>query len=330
MHCNLIMPVYPISFSIPAMKIVSTIPPKTRLLAHIIPGDMRTYIYKNETDYYQGYRESWFALTCKKAGWDCMRHYEIIANGCIPLFLDLDQCPKNTMTTFPKELIVQSNQLYFKIMDEGLNPKYEQQCVNIINQLLHIAREHMTCEATAKYILNTISESARREQSSLTQSGNDVSLTQSGNDVSLNRSILYLSGHMDPDYLRCLTLIGFKQLMGAKCHDYPRVQHIYTDCVLNDNMWGKGITYAYNVNTELRDASKDDTIIEDIVARKYDLIIYGSGHRGLPYIDLVQAHYSANKIVILCGEDCDRDIKYAKHCCLFSNANAHVFIREQI
>jgi len=299
------MPVYPISFSIPAVKIVSSIPPKTRLLAHIIPGDMRTYIYSNETDYYQGYRESWFALTCKKAGWDCMRHYEIIANGCIPLFLDLDQCPKNTMTNFPKELIMQSNKLYFKIMDEGLNPEYEQQCVNIINQLLHIAREHMTCEATAKYILNTIQKP-------------------------LTGNILYLSGHMDPDYLRCLTLIGFKQLMGARCHDYPRVQHIYTDCVLNDNMWGKGMTYAYNVDTALRDASKDDTIIEDIKAHKYDLIIYGSGHRGLPFLDYVQEHYSANEIVVLCGEDCDRDIKYAKHCCPFSNVNAHVFIREQI
>ena len=299
------MPVYPISFSIPAAKIVLSIPPKTRLLAHIIPGDMRTYIYSNETDYYQGYRESWFALTCKKAGWDCMRHYEIIANGCIPLFLDLDQCPKNTMTNFPKELIMQSNKLYFKIMDEGLNPEYEQQCVNIINQLLHIAREHMTCEATAKYILNTISEKTFG-------------------------SILYLSGHMDPDYLRCLTLIGFKQLMGARCHDYPRVQHIYTDCILNDNMWGKGMTYAYNVDTALRDASKDDTIIEDIKAHKYDLIIYGSGHRGLPFLDYVQEHYSANEIVVLCGEDCDRDIKYAKHCCPFSNVNAHVFIREQI
>lgn len=300
------MPVYPISFSIPATKIVSTIPPKTRLLAHIIPGDMRTYIYSNETDYYQGYRESWFALTCKKAGWDCMRHYEIIANGCIPLFLDIDQCPKNTMTTFPKELIQQSNQLYFKIMDEGLNTEYEQQCVHIINQLLHIAREHMTSEATAKYILNTI-------QKPLTIG-----------------SILYLSGHMDPDYLRCLTLIGFKQLMGARCHDYPRVQHIYTDCVLNDNMWGKGMTYAYNVDTALRDASKDDTIIEDIMEHKYDFIIYGSGHRGLPFIDIIQEQYSANDVVILCGEDCDRDIKYAKHCCSFSNANAHVFIREQI
>lgn len=99
------MPVYPISFSIPLSKIVDSIPLKTRLLAHIIPGNMNTYIYSTKHDYYKGYQESWFALTCKKAGWDCMRHYEIIANGCIPLFLNLPHCPPNTMTTFPKELI---------------------------------------------------------------------------------------------------------------------------------------------------------------------------------------------------------------------------------
>jgi hypothetical protein len=191
------MPVYPISFSVPSCKIVDTIPFKTRLLAHIIPGDTRTYIYDNESDYYQGYRESWFALTCKKAGWDCMRHYEIIANGCIPLFLDLHQCPPCTLTTFPKELILQSNLLYFQILDSGLTPEYEKQCINIINNLLHIARDKMTCIATAKYVLDTIKQ------------------TNCNN-------ILYLSGNTDPDYLRCMTLIGFKQLLGSQCHDYPR------------------------------------------------------------------------------------------------------------
>lgn len=298
------MPVYPISFSIPSSKIVDSIPPKTRLLAHIIPGNMHTYIYSTEPDYYKGYQESWFALTCKKAGWDCMRHYEIIANGCIPLFLDLPRCPPNTMTTFPKELIAKSNFLYFQILDTGMTIEYEEQCRCIINELLHIAREKMTCQATAQYILDTVVQN---------------------NTVN---NILYLSGHTGPDYLRCLTLTGFKHLMGSRCHDYPRIPHIYTDCVIDNTMWGKGITYTGNVALDMRDNSRDMTVIEDIIACKYNLIIYGSGHRGMPYLDIVQEHYSPDKVVVLCGEDCDEDIQYASHRCAFMNTPMHVFVRE--
>ena len=30
--------------------------------------------------------ESYFGSTKKKAGWDCMRHYEIVASGAVPFF----------------------------------------------------------------------------------------------------------------------------------------------------------------------------------------------------------------------------------------------------
>ena len=70
------MPTYPISFSMPPEKIVEKIPEKTRVVAHIIPGNSSTYIYDSEESYYQGYKESFFGITMKKGGWDCMRHYD--------------------------------------------------------------------------------------------------------------------------------------------------------------------------------------------------------------------------------------------------------------
>jgi hypothetical protein len=30
----------------------------------------------------------------KKGGWDCLRHYEIIGNGCMPYFENIEKCPK--------------------------------------------------------------------------------------------------------------------------------------------------------------------------------------------------------------------------------------------
>ena len=98
--------VYPINFAIPKEKIVHTINPKPlNILAPLIPGKYSTYIYENEQDYYQSYRNSVFALTYKKMGWDSLRHYEILMNGCIPLFLNIDKCPEKILTNLPKKLL---------------------------------------------------------------------------------------------------------------------------------------------------------------------------------------------------------------------------------
>ena len=49
------------------------------------------------------YSNSIFAITNKKLGWDCLRHYEILMNGCIPLFFNIEDCPKLILKTLPKE-----------------------------------------------------------------------------------------------------------------------------------------------------------------------------------------------------------------------------------
>jgi hypothetical protein len=95
--------VYPIHFGIPREKIGTLRPViKSQVRAQSDPRDIHTYIYTSERDYYADYARSLFAITMKKGGWDCMRHLEIMANGCIPLFLDLDQCPATTCTHLPK------------------------------------------------------------------------------------------------------------------------------------------------------------------------------------------------------------------------------------
>lgn len=101
--------IYPIGFSIPEEKIVKTVPEKTKVLATVVPGKLDTYIFRNEEPYYSDYKSSKYALTTEKGGWDCFRHYEILANGCIPLFPSLEKCPPQTMTFFPKQLVTEAN-----------------------------------------------------------------------------------------------------------------------------------------------------------------------------------------------------------------------------
>jgi hypothetical protein len=138
----------PISFAIPEDVILSEIPNKIREHAALIPGDMSTYIYNTEEEYKKGYQEAWLGLTYKKGGWDCLRHYEILANSCIPYFPDLAQCPSTTMVTFPKSLVMSCNN---KLASGELT---EKDCKKYLDLLLSYTKHNLTTKSLAKMILS--------------------------------------------------------------------------------------------------------------------------------------------------------------------------------
>ena len=179
--------ILPISFAIPKDKIISKIDlhPKN-LLAPLIPGKLDTYIYDDENSYYEMYKKSIFALTYKKAGWDCLRHYEILMNGCIPLFLNLKNCPLDCISTLPKkklaEILVKfekilssynqfkifkKKHLSFKRIFSAISFKSEQEKLNLFlkeneiifsikDDLLNFTKKNLTTEVLAKYTINKI------------------------------------------------------------------------------------------------------------------------------------------------------------------------------
>jgi hypothetical protein len=138
--------VKPINFCIPKELIVKSVPKKEKDYAYIIPGDKSTYIYTDEKSYFEDYKKSYFGVTGKKGGWDCLRHYEILMNGCIPFFTDLENCPSNIMTRFPKTLVLDTMD---KIKKQNDLSFYEE-CVTL---LLNWTREKLTTESVAKYVL---------------------------------------------------------------------------------------------------------------------------------------------------------------------------------
>lgn len=115
--------VFPISFAIPTQK-VNLNKTKTKEVAFIDPRNRSTYIYKNEKDYYKDYQDSCLAVTMKKAGWDCMRHYEILANGCLPVFLGIEHCPAQTMVSFPKGLCAEINSKIDSVKPDRIYDEY--------------------------------------------------------------------------------------------------------------------------------------------------------------------------------------------------------------
>ena len=287
--------IHPITFSIPEEKICNKPLVKTKIVSNLIPGNISTYIYNTEEEYYKECQQSFFALTMKKAGWDCMRHYEIIANGCIPYFIDIENCPKNTMYLLPKELIIEGNSLYkkfYKNPSENIKEYYELQ-----QKMIDYTKEHLTTKKMAQYVLSRIDKKVSK--------------------------ILYLSGDPSPDYLRCLTLHGLKELIGSDCHDYPKIEHIYKSNINVNKLYGKGMSYSNLLDQSLHNDVLNATILEDIKNKYYDIVIYGSYHRGMPLYDFVTSIYDPSDIILFCGEDlhkCNYDY--------FVKKGHHVFVRE--
>lgn len=139
--------IYPIQFSIPAEKFFTGECRKSKLQSDIIPGSKNNYSFYDELSYYNEYRKSYFALTCKKAGWDCLRHYEIIANKCLPVFTNIEKCPSNTLFDWPKELLIKINRL---IESKNISPASLE---DIGAEFFSISNK-FTTENSANYILS--------------------------------------------------------------------------------------------------------------------------------------------------------------------------------
>lgn len=127
---------------------------KNRIMAYIYPGKLSTYIYDDEESYNKGYRVSRFGTTFKKAGWDCYRHYEILANGCIPYFPDIDRCPTETMFLFPKDIIKITNRLYKKWIRYGFSDEDEKVYRFYQKLLFDYAKKNLTTRKLAEYVLS--------------------------------------------------------------------------------------------------------------------------------------------------------------------------------
>lgn len=90
------------SFSIPAVKIGEADPAaKTREFAtHCVDPEVGaalglpgSYAFQSEAAYYADLAASRFAITTRRGGWDCLRHYEIAAAGAVPCFRHLEAKP---------------------------------------------------------------------------------------------------------------------------------------------------------------------------------------------------------------------------------------------
>ena len=321
--------IYPLSYSIPDEKIIKEdilLDKKKILSDELLEGDSN-YIYdaSQEKEYNQQYRDAYFALSRKKGGWDCLRHYEILANGCIPFFENIDKCPISTLITLPKkELIEIMEQRDFFLADKNwtVDKKYIYSIYH--KKIMDYFRENCTVSASTKYLLSKLQK-----------------------PIDKISNVLMLCCDSGVNYLRELSWIGIKRWICEKngiAIEYPKLSYLYEDFPEESKkeLYGNGFTYSKCLSVDIQNEYNEEEIVKSIENKQWDLIIYGKTGPDemkfgsipfLPFWQKVSSIYNKNEIVFLYGGDecfdLNRSNKYTKH--LLQHAKyGTCFVRELV
>lgn len=293
---------------------------KTNLIAPLIPRNTSTYIYETEAEYYAMYRSAYFAHTEKKGGWDCLRHYEIIANGCIPLFRDIDKCPDKTMSTFPRYISYYNDMELGKLDRYALSHDFE--IKHFIKMLVRYAHRICSTSARANFFLHN-----------MLPKYNIIQPQQQNEPENLPKiNVLLIRGNCGVNYTRETLWIGLHRKVtaaGGVAAEYPAMDFMYDDYPETEakNLYGKGFTYSRRLDHTQRTAIANDAdLIDKIKSRFWTLIIYGKvgpdediegSLPNMPFWDYVHQYYSANEIAFLYGGDACQDMtidnQYSRH-----------------
>ena len=299
-QCKTETGVYPISFSFPDKKIKGFNSNKLRLVSEVLPGDK--YSFDSEYDYYRQYEESCTAYTMKKAGWDCYRHLEIMANNCVPIFLDSGEIPRFTMVHYPKD--------FFKAFEEHFFKNKSQVTNQTLNQMCKYFSENLSTSSMARYILDVIGLSVKK--------------------------VLFIDNNLIhyPDYLSVSTLIGLKQVFGKDCDALYDPNYIYADTNENlSKLYGRGFGYAKSLASSNKNSSDGigellslDNAFQVAKLKEYDLLVLGSFENNPDIFDFLSEYAeSLPQIAVLHGGDFKMSLSQKNK---LINSNLNVFVRE--
>ena len=290
--------IFPLGYCMPDELILDKVPEKTSLWAEVIPGLKETYRFADEEKYYQMYADAQFAYTWKKSGWDCLRHYEILANGTIPVFPYLENCPKDTLYHLPKELIIQANK---QLLPWKNNPEYHSKYQKYAAAILEYCKENISCSSVATGFLKNLGAQP-------------------------NQKILFLNCDTNVNYSRELLFIGLSRIQESHkglCYGYPKLDFLYDNFPLEkaDKCYGKGFGYTRRLTSSLASTAlptTDEEVENSIKQGHWDFIVYGKmgtdeGVLGTaptcPFWKTVSEVYTKDQIAFVYGGDHIQNLK---------------------
>ena len=274
---------FPLSYSIPAEVIVPYVPFKTTHTAS------HEYQFDDVTPYMENYRKAFFGETQLKCGWDCMRHYEILSQGTITDFHNLEGLPRKTMTNFPKALIFNLTAKYRHLTFEEILKCSSSVLYEDLDSLLRYTRDNLTTESAARYVLR-----------------------KSGHADA--KKILYLSNaDKSGNYMVEMLAHGFSRITGGQADMWPDFEERYDTYPVEPTkkLYGKGFNYTRFLPAAWRRAPSAEFIQQRIKERYYDVIVHCTSEQSdLQYPFLTgegnaKEYYDLSDIVLICGNDCD-------------------------
>lgn len=341
---------------------VAFVKPIAHMASRTASGNEYEFSSKSQSAYHAVYRQARFSLTQLKSGWDCMRHYEILAAGSVPYFVEMP--PPGQLRMLPLKLLREATELlgvdlrappsnssgkHDIVIDHALFN--ETAYLELAYRLLDFTKRHLTTAQIARYVLETIGRpNATR--------------------------VLVLGSSGVEDYVRDHIVHGFKSLVegrGGVVVDAVRPMHMYENggsacrdgqevasrlLRLADNfpvgadlgmiaehaehdldLYGMGFSYAGWLPNSRCDFPGEDSgagaggggersppsLRSRVANREFDVVVYGSAHRGLPLLEEVAMAYARDEIVFVDGED-----SHGPTCPLTRvlGGMGHVFMRE--
>jgi len=274
---------FPLSYSIPAEVIVPYVPFKTTHTAE------HNYQFDDVAPYMENYRKAFFGHTSLKCGWDCMRHYEILSQGTITEFTNLEGLPRKTMTNFPKALVFNLNTKYYSLTFDEILKCSSSAVYNDLNSLLCYTRDNLTTESAARYVLR-----------------------KSGHADA--KRILYLSNaDKSGNYMVEMLAHGFSRITEGAADMWPDFEERYDNYPVEPTkkLYGKGFNYTRFLPAAWRRAPSAELIQKRIKEKYYDVIVHCTSEQSdLQYPFLTgegnaKEYYDLSDIVLICGNDCD-------------------------
>eukprot|EP00755_Sulcionema_specki_P032644 Sspe_Gene.19867::Locus_7261_Transcript_1_1_Confidence_1.000_Length_2173::g.19867::m.19867 len=353
--------VWPIQFSIPEWRVHGQVSWKDRDFAPSIPGNPATYKHKQnagaegkslpDRDYFDEYKHSYYCVTRKKKGWDTMRHYEILSQGCVPYFIDLDRLPPAMMPFFPRDLVLEAMNLpgvKFDSSKKGSIWYPENFSINhrvfnktryyeLATKILQHTRKHLTSKAMVRYILKALEVSNGPKAKKVLfihhcyQDYLSDSVWHGLKDLELDGELDLVADIVPPKEmgLRKGRNNYVKTSYWGDCRD-GRKQPLMTERQTLNRLWFYGWVNSWalhRAHSQFDTATAvDPTTLESRIQNKeFDVVIYGTPLRTTAWIETVEQNYPATSVAFLLGGDLPED-----HLSVLSSysSSARIFARE--
>ena len=281
------------------------LPRKWRDFSELIPGKLETYKFgfADELEYRRAYSTAYFAVTTKKGGWDCNRHYEIISSGTMPYFDSLIDAGSHTLSLLPKSLLYQAQSIP-GVNRERMTIDHKlfdvDQYKLLLHRLLYYAQHRLTTVKLVQYILEVVKYSLNPSQ---------------------KHSVLYIA-HEQCDYMKDFLLHGFTQIFQKDLHVFQPPEYLYqyptskmwtaeeTNDYYGQKLYGLGYGYKLSLRKyaglyerDIKELSSQVILEQRIIAQNYSLIVFGSILRQNSLFPLTKKYYEPSRIVLIDGED---------------------------